>query len=209
MYVGIDLTSSDAKPSACAVLDGDGRLVHLEGRSTDSEIGDLAGEFQPSIVAIDAPLGFPKGMCCLEEGCACHSQWPFKGRRCERELLSRGIGLYITTKRSFIKPMIYRAIGLTQAFTMLGYEVIEVYPYATKVCLFSRPIPRKTTREGLLFLRERLSGLIGGLASYDGKLDHDLCDALFAAHTAYLHSLGRSEVVGLEDEGQIVVPRQG
>ena len=207
MFLGIDLTSSESKPSACAVLDSGGSLQYLGGLATDAEMLALAAEGRARTAAIDAPLGFPKGMCCLEPSCPCESAWDFKGRVCERELLRRGIGLYITTKRSFIKPMIYRAMALAGAFEERGVGVIEVYPYAAKVCLFGKPIPKKTTREGLWFLRERLSELVGGLESYSGRLDHDLCDALIAAHTARLHAGGRTEALGLEEERQIVVPQ--
>ena len=93
----------------------EGHLAHLTTQSADSDILALAEKWRPSVVAIDSPLGFPKGMCCLEESCPCRSVHNFKGRVCERELLARGISLYITTKRSFIKPMIYRAIELARA----------------------------------------------------------------------------------------------
>ena len=55
-------------------------------------------------------------------------------------------------------------------------------------------------------MRERLMGLIPGLDGRSGELGHDLCDALIAAHTAYLHGLGRTEAVGVESEERIVVP---
>ena len=209
MFLGIDLTSSERKPSAWALLDADGCFVDLGKEYTDADILALAAERQASTVAIDSPLGFPKGMCCLEEDCACRSEWPFKGRKCEREIIDRRISIYVTTKRTFIKAMVYRAVRLAKDLRDQGHQVIEVYPYASKVCLFGRPIPKKTTKKGLLFLRERLGERIDGLASCSVKLDHDLCDALVATHTAYLHNLGRSDVLGLEEEGQIVVPRFG
>ena len=165
LFLGIDPTSSDGKATACAVLDGDGALAHLAALKTNAEIVDLAREWRPSIVAIDAPLGFPKGMCCLEETCPCRSVHELKGRVCERELIRRGIRLYITTKRSFIKRMIYRSMALAQELEIAGSQILEVYPYASKVYLFGRPIPPKTTREGLAFLRRGLEALIPGLSA--------------------------------------------
>ena len=126
---------------------------------------------------------------------------------CERELLARGISLYITTKRSIIKRMIYRCMGLVPRLETMGCRVIEVYPYASKVCLFGKPIPKKTKSEGREFLHRRLGGLIPGLIAYDGRLDHDLYDALVAAYTAYLHSRGETESLGRPEEVCIVVPR--
>ena len=207
MFIGVDLTSSKAKASACAVLDAEGSLVHLTSLKAEAEMLALAQEWGPSIVAIDSPLGFPKGMCCLEESCACRSEHGFKGRACEQELARRGIPLYFTTKRSIIKRMVYRAIALAQGLEAQGHRVLEVYPYASKVRLFGKPIPSKTSQEGLDFLRQHLGRLIPGVASWDGRLDHDGCDALVAAYTAYLHSLGRTEGVGLEEEVRIVMPR--
>ena len=100
----------------------------------------------------------------------------------------------------------YRAIGLADILASRGIEVLEVYPYASKVCLFGKPIPKKTTKKGLDFLHERLSRLIPRLTSYPGQLDHDSYDALIAAYTAYLHHLGRTEAAGLQEEVCIVTP---
>ena len=209
MFLGIDLTSSESRASACALLDDRGSLADLTSLSKVSDILAFARERSPSIVAIDAPLGFPKGMCCLEEACGCSSVWPFKGRVCERELARRGIPLYFTTKRSIIKTMVYRAMRLSEKLATHGVRVLEVYPYAAKVALFGKPIPRKTTREGIAFLRGRLRGLVPGVARYDGVLSHDLCDALVAAHTAFLHDRGDTVAVGLREEACIVVPDCG
>jgi predicted nuclease with RNAse H fold len=207
MILGIDPTTSEKKPTACALLNPDGSFAQMAMLRTDAEILDLARLSQPTIVAIDSPLGFPKGMCCLEESCDCQSVHSFKGRVCERELLARGINLYITTKRTFIKPMIYRAIELSKRFKSYGCDVIEVYPFASKVMLFGRPIPPKSKREGIEFLRERLDERIPGLKSETGRLNHDLCDALIAAYTGFLHSRGRTESLGIKDEVPITVPR--
>lgn len=205
MFLGIDLTCSQRKASACAALDARGRVVRLEEAQTDEEILALAAEVKPSLVALDSPLGLPAGMCCLEEDCGCASRWPFKGRLCERELARRGIGLYFTTKRSIIKPMVYRAVRLARSLNDCGCQVLEVYPYASKVCLFGGPVPSKTTRQGLAYLRRRLGELVPGLEACPG-LGHDMCDAVIAAYTALLHSRGCTEAVGIEAEGQIVLP---
>ncbi len=67
-----------------------------------------------------------------------------------RKGLSRcRIPCYYTTKRSIIKDMVYRAIALKDEITARGYQVIEVYPYAAKVRLLGRHIPKKITPEGI------------------------------------------------------------
>ena len=111
----------------------------------------------------------------------------------ERELFRRGIALYATTKRSIIKAMVYRATGLRRALEEQGHAVIEVYPYASKVRLFGRPIPNKATKAGRQWLRQHLEGLVPGLREHRHPLGHDQLDAIVAAYTAYLHGQGQAE----------------
>ena len=205
--MGLDPTSSEKKASGCAVLDSHGKLVCLEAIRTDAEILDLVQRHKPDIIGIDSPLGFPKGMCCLETSCPCESVHEFKGRRCERLMSAQGISLYYTTKRTFIKAMIYRSMNLKEKMESMGSQVIEVYPYGSKVRLFGKPIPKKTKKEGLEFLHTRLSRLVPGLNEYEGRPNHDMYDGLVAAYTAYLYGLGQCELIGTEDEVQIVLPK--
>ena len=207
VYLGIDLTSTESKPTACAVLAADCSLLWLGFQGPDADIVSLAVRHAPSLVAIDAPLGFPRGMDCLEEGHPCRSQWPFNGRKADREIIDRSMSIYVITKRTFIKKMVYRAIRLAENLRAHGLEVIEVYPYASKVRLFGKNIPKKSTREGREFLRTSLEPLVGELDRHPPKPNHDLYDAVIAAYTAYLHRLGKTETVGLAEEGQIVLPR--
>ena len=204
--LGIDLTSSEKKATACAVLDESRLLQYVGFQRTDGDILDLAARHQPGLVAIDAPLGYPRGMDCLEQDHGCESVWPDKGRRADREVIARKISIYVITKRTFIKRMVYRAIKLAATFKERGYKVIEVYPYASKVSLFGKPIPKKTSREGRQFLYDRLNPLVSGLDDH-GRLDHDLYDAIVAAYTGHLASLGKTEALGEPDEGQIVIPK--
>ena len=102
--------------------------------------------------------------------------------------------------------MVYRAIGLKEEIAARGYYVIEVYPYVTKVQLFGRHIPPKTTPAGIVFLRERLAALMPCLIPYLTRFNHDLCDALIAAYTAYLHTKGEIEIIGGPEEGAIFIP---
>jgi len=206
MFLGIDLTCSENKPSACALLNLDGSLADLGFKYTNDEIVELANHHGPEVVAIDAPLGFPQGMDCLEEDHHCQSDWDFKGRLAERRIIELGMSIYVITKRTFIKPMVYRAIELKEVLQGQLREVIEVYPYGSKVRLFGNRIPRKTTRAGLEFLQGHLNALIPTLNKYRGQLDHDLYDALVAAYTAYIYRQGLTEALGIDGEGKIVLP---
>ncbi len=207
MLVGIDLTSSERKATACAALSPEGSLHDLGFVVTDDDIAASCSRHRADVVAIDAPLGLPQGMHCLEEDCPCRPASTRKGRACERELAAMGIPLYFTTERSFIKSMIKRAMRLAADLRREGHVVVEVYPQASKVILFGRPVPKKTTSEGLAFLKRHLSERVPGVAERAVELDHNLCDALVAAYTGYLYSRGETLALGLEEEARIVVPR--
>ena len=207
VFLGIDLTSSSKRASAYAVLDDQAKLHDVGLVGEDVEIVALAQRWRPRYVAIDAPISLPRGLCCLDESCDCA---PVSGdglKAAERELFRRGVGLYATTKRSMIKAMVYRAMELRRSLERVGFSVVEIYPYASKVQLFGKPVPKKTTAAGRQWLRERLEGLVPGLGEREGRLSHDELDAVVAAYTAYLHGRGLAEEVGDPEEGMIVVPR--
>jgi predicted nuclease with RNAse H fold len=208
-YLGIDPASGPRRPSAFAVLDDQGNLHDLGLVGEDDDILALARRWRPRYLAIDAPLSLPEGTCCLEERCPCAPVSPDGLKAAERALLKAGIGLFRTTKRSIIKAMVYRAMGLRRALEERGYAVMEIYPYASKVRLFGRPIPKKTTQAGRQWLRQRLEGLVPGLREHRHPLGHDQLDAIVAAYTAYLHGRGQAEAVGDCEEGVIYVPRAG
>ena len=205
-FLGIDLTATAKRASACAVVDGDANIVYLDSFESTVTLLDWLEAEPPSVIAIDAPLSLPLGLCCLEETHKCFPSMDGKGRASERELAQLRIGCFFTTKRSIIKTMIYRALELREELQRRGHEVIEVYPYASKVILFGGKIPRKNNSKGVAFLKDRLSRHIGGLSAHEDSLDHDKCDALLAAHTAYLHHNGRTDSLGIPEEGFIVVP---
>ena len=207
-FLGIDLTGSGRRPSAYALLDAGGDVLDLGYLGDDADILRLVERHAPRFVALDAPFGLPRGLCCLEESCPCSPESPQPGRACERELASRyGIPCFWTTKRTIIKAMVYRAIALRACLEERGVEVLETYPYAIKVRLFGRDLPRKSTREGVTYLRRRLLALLPSLAPWVETLGHDLCDAVVAAYAAVQHHRGGTEVLGDPWEGAMVIPR--
>ena len=198
---GIDMAS--AKPSTFAFIDDKlsiGTLVDCNELSTGF-IAKLT-DANITVVAIDSPLGFPSGMCCLEESCPCK---PSKGngRLAERELSKIGISSYYTTKKTIIKPMIYKAIQWTQFLRHHGFTVIEIYPYATKVRLFGKPVPSKTKH--LSALKELVVGL--GFTQIIFECNHDQLDAILAAYTGLLYIQGQTDEVGDDAESKIVIPK--
>ena len=208
-YLGIDPTSSENRASGWAALGLSAELLGVGSVGSDAEIISLSERWPAKVVAIDSPLFLPRGLCCLDAPChhvECRD-WGGEKRVAERALFRQGISLYWTTRRSFIKPMIYRSMALRRTLEERGTPVIEVYPYASKVRLFGRPIPKKTTSAGRRWLRERLEGLVPGLREHGGRLGHDQLDAVVAAYTAYLYDHGLAESVGDREEGLIWVPR--
>ncbi len=204
--MGIDLTSAEAKPSACLGLDRELKLIYSGFLHRDSDMVKVVSRHGFELVAIDAPLSLPKGLCCLEESCSCQPTAEVKGRSCERELARLGIPCYFTTKKSIIKAMVYRGIRLRTELEAIGYKIIEVYPYASKVCLFGEGLPTKSKPAGLAFLKQHISRLLPTLAPYVDEFNHDLCDAAIAAYTAFLHSQGKTELYGEAEEGAICLP---
>ena len=197
--IGIDLTSSEKKASGIVIRESSHYDYGLA--LTDHDIIRTCRD--ADIVAIDSPLRLPKDFCCLELDCPCHDGKP-NGRSCERELVKRGIPLYFTTKKSIIKKMIYRAMKLAD---IIGRDnVIEIYPYSIKVVLFGKPVPNKSTKEGLLALKEKVSNILS-IPLYELKpLNHDIIDALLACYVAELHLKGQTESVGDVAESPIIIP---
>ena len=102
--------------------------------------------------------------------------------------------------------MVYRAVRLNTALEERGHRVIEVYPHASKVRLFGRALPKKTTPAGRLFLSDEVGDIVGTEEVESRKLTHDDYDAIIASYTGVLHHLGRTDTLGEPDEGATVLP---
>jgi len=192
-FIGVDLTSSDKRRSTYALLDTDLRVISICDLRTDAAIIAAIRLHRPDLVAIDAPLSRPKN--------------PQRGRDCERELNRRKIHIFPTTNKSFIKRLNSRGIKLKKALEKLRFKVIEVYPYASATVLWSKgkPVPKKTKPEGIAWFRQQLRREIPYTKPYK-KLNHDECDAIIAAYTAYLKHQKKTERIGYRDEGIIYIP---
>lgn len=169
----------------------------------------LVDFYSPEVIAIDAPLSLPLGLCCLEESCPCRPKFPRKYRQCDQQLRQQRIPCYPTGKQTFIKDLIYRGIELKTDINRdakQAGEVIEVYPFASKVRIFGTSMPRKTSKQGVEFLIDKLGDILPGLRPYLKMFNHDLCDAAMAAHTALLYHQNRVEALGNGEEGVIFIP---
>ncbi|MBI2315510.1 MAG: DUF429 domain-containing protein [Betaproteobacteria bacterium] len=123
-YVGVDLTAG-ARPTDVAGLNEAGTSIRFERIGADAELLDLVADIGARAIAIDSPMGLPRGMCCLEEPCPCAPLDAGTGRSAERALAAMGVSCFWTTKRTIIKPMIYRAIALRDRLTAAGYATLE------------------------------------------------------------------------------------
>jgi predicted nuclease with RNAse H fold len=204
-YAGLDLTGS-TRPSGYAVLDAAGVLLDVSLVGGDAEIVAVVERSGARTVAIDCPLGLPTGLDCLDPAHACAPSSPRGIRESELAVGAMGFGLYYTTKRTIIRPMVERGIVLRRTLVSRGVDVMEVYPYATKCVLFGTKMPKKTTAEGVRWLRDRLEPLVPRLDAIARDLAHDELDAVVAAYTALLYARGAAIALGNEAEGTIVMP---
>jgi predicted nuclease with RNAse H fold len=208
-FLGVDLRSSPKHSSAVVALNHQSEMICSETFRTDVDLLEIAKYQNPELIAIGTPLGLPVGLHCLETSCSkCSGKMPQrKGRQLEQELAQMGISCFFTSKGSIIRPLIYRGIRLSDQLRGLGFDVIEVYPYATKVILFGDNVPSKSSPKNLPFMKERLPSLIPGLETCIDTLDSRTCDALISAYTALLHSRNRTDLLGNAEEGLLALPK--
>src|SRR5437763_9161544 len=126
--VGIDLAGVEHRETGVAVLRA-GRLELLTRAATDDEVialAKLAG--RRGTVAINAPLTRPLGRCCLDDDCPCRHDPGTRSRQLERELARMGVPTLAT---ALLKVLARRGARIATALRGLGYEPLEVYPFAT------------------------------------------------------------------------------
>ncbi len=198
--VGIDLAGVAHRETGVAVL-RDGRLDLLTAAGDDAEILALAALAGPGgTVAINAPLGLPRGRCCLDDDCACRHDPGTRSREGERELLRLGVPILAT---ALIKVLARRGYRIAAELRRGGCEPLEVYPFAT-LRLLGLPTAGKRTQLGRRRIHHALQALVPGLDHPDAS-EHQL-DAVVCALTAHLWRQGRTRTVGAADEGLTVIP---
>ena len=210
VFAGIDLTAGPRRPTACALLDSEARLIRLGKCRRDEDI--VAFVRKARIAGVDAPCSLPLGLhvCCMADRplCGCRQVNPFAGRQAERDLLKEGIRAYILSKNTFAKAWVRRGLLLKSRLERAGIRVLEVYPTGAKVRLFGRPEEKKSTRAGRSWLQSRLKAWVAGLPSpREGLLSHDALDAILAALSVWFYAMDVAEAVGDPREGQIWLPK--
>jgi len=175
--IGIDLAGLETNPSGFAVLTN--RNFKAQIVYSDERMISLCADEEPSVVAIDAPLGLPK-----------------RGnlRDADRSLIKRGLRVFPPTFAG-MRKLTERGIILAKKLRARKIKVIEIHPRTSGLLLFN-------TSDRARWLAE-LKKM--GLRFEGGKSAHEV-DAMMAAMTGLLYLKGEAEKVGTQREGTIVIP---
>ncbi len=176
--VGVDLAGKESNPSGFAVLLNHKiktRLVY-----PDEELLQLCTRERPDVVAIDAPLSFPR------EG---------NLRVADAQLIRLGHRVLPPTFGG-MRALTGRGIQLAKKLRAHSIRVVEIHPRTSGRILFGTP-----NREEWLIKLGREGWEVRG-----GTSDHEV-DAAMAALTGLLYLSKRTEEVGELEEGKIVIPR--
>jgi predicted RNase H-like nuclease/ppGpp synthetase/RelA/SpoT-type nucleotidyltranferase len=133
-FVGLDLAWGERKPTGVAVLDDDGRLVHIATAQDDSSILEQLRPYVegPCLVAIDAPLVVtnPTG----QRGCETDLNRDFAKFEAGAHPANTGKPEFAGTPRG---ARIADALGLDMdPQSRASRRAIEVYPHPATVVLF-------------------------------------------------------------------------
>ena len=182
------------------LLDADRRLVGTPRlRVAPDELGEVASELRPDVIAIDSPPGPAR---------------TGRSRAGERALLAMGIHCYFTPSdpERYARPFYGWVREGERAFAAVaaaGYPLyrggrtvrrraLEVFPHATAVLLGGDPALAK---------RERRWRVLESCGVDTAELrSTDQLDAALAALTGLLALEGRSTALGDPAEGVVVIP---
>jgi predicted nuclease with RNAse H fold len=183
IIVGIDLAAVAANPTGWALLKN--KAISAHQLHNNEEILKRSTDCRPHLIAVDAPLSLPK-----------------KGimRKADREMQKRGYPVF-PPRFPAMEKLALRAIRMVQEITRRGFNVIEVHPTSTRKAL---KMPTKDWKKiQRIFMR---IGLEGDLKTHT-LTAHEI-DAVTATLTGHLHLQRKTELIGDEEEGYIVVPTE-
>jgi len=184
IIIGIDLAGIPKNPTGWALWKN--KVISTCHLYENKEILEQLTKIKPDLVAIDAPLSLPK-----------------KGamRKSDREMHRRGYPVF-PPRFPAMEKLTLRARKITQQIKREESHIIEVHPKSTRKALKMSPKDWKEIQSIFLQL-----GLEGDLKTRV-LTPHEI-DAITAALTGYLHLQGKTESIGNEEEGYIVVPTKG
>ncbi len=193
--IGIDLAGVEKKTTGFAVLEK-GMKVKTKALHTDEEIIEATLKEKPKLVTIDAPLGLPKGRCCIEYNCKC-VKFGFT-REAERQLMKMGIRVF-PCGFAGMQKLTNRGIMLRKFFEKKGFEVIETYPGSAQDLL---GIPRKGDDHRPLQKGLTKYGFKGDVSKKE--ITHDELDAITSALVGKLYLEGKTLALGCDEESKII-----
>jgi len=183
-FAGVDLSSSEKKPTYVALLD-ENLTAKVFELSTDEEILEAVSSARPMYTGIDAPLSLPSKS---------------RIRGCEKVLISLGIRFFPPTMPSMLS-LTLRGMRLRMQLKEAGLSILEVYPGGSQDVLC---LPR--SKRSLAGLEHGLRAL--GVKLPVGRLTGDALDAVTAAYTAFLYWRGDCLRLASEDCSLVLpIPR--
>jgi len=183
VIIGIDLAGKPENPTGWALWES--KMVTTNLVYTDKDILESIFRNNPAMIAIDAPLAFPK-----------------KGikRKADEELISKGYKVF-PPRLPAMRKLTERAMRMNKLIVKKGYNTIEVHPTSTRKAL-NMPLKDWGRIQAIL----KSIGLEGDLKVRILTL-HEI-DAVTAALTAHLHMQSQTETFGEDKEGYIVIPKK-
>jgi len=176
--IGLDLAGVSKNPTGVASLSN--RKIETKLLYSDAEIVKQCVQSHPNVVAIDAPLSFP------ERGGL---------RAADKRLIERGLRVFPPTFAG-MKKLTARGIKLAREMRSQGLRVIEIHPRTSGVILFGTAERTKWVWSIRRWGRQLKLG----------KSEHEI-DATVAALTGMLWLKKKTEEIGDQKEGTIVIPR--
>ena len=215
-YIGLDPSASPLKPSGICVLNQQAKIIHIGKWMEFSEIAEILESLMGQVhsVAIDGPFQPPHELdrCCFSSNsgdCEHKQTTPFKGRYCEQLLIKRGYRCFVSSKKSFAKKWVNRCFLLNDFIKESGIKTLEVFPYATRKILFTHLKGQKQQKVFRIKLQSHLIQFGINFPFHPKVYSHDELDAVLAAVTGLLHAQSKSEALGDDLDGYIVIPCSG
>ncbi|MDX2127587.1 MAG: DUF429 domain-containing protein [Chloroherpetonaceae bacterium] len=191
-FFGVDLSAKVDEITGVAAINSNRELVFVNQVKPDIAIRNYIDYHRPSIVAVDAPITLP-----------CGKYGTYASRKCDRDITSLGIPAFAT---SMLAQLTFRAIAIRKTLPQ-RYELIEVYPQATKVRLALSVAGKKSSEEVREFTQTRLARIIKNMPRPSNiLLTDDELDAILSAYTAFLYQYKLTEGCGDPSEGLIHIP---
>jgi len=194
VFFGVDLAGKIDEVTGIAAITEKRELIFVNEVKPDIAIKNYIDYHRPVVIGFDAPLSIPNG-----------KYGTYASRKCERDLGALGIPTFAT---SMLAQLTFRAMTIKKALSQ-KYQIIEVYPYATKVRLGIPKKENKTAAEMREILQSKLSRYVKNMPRASRvQLSIHALDAILSAYTAFLFYSDLTEGMGDGNEGQIHIPVQ-